>query len=183
MTSELMAAAVEIAEREKAARCVAILEEQVEAAFSAVGKYPQCQEYTVNYGEPPEQTIRSYISSLEAENARLKAEAERSQWQPIETAPEGETLMVERECGGFWWGARLGNIWRVKYGRDWPTVVDVIAWQYLPKSYKDALAPLPEPPAAPEPQVCEACGGSKLVKSDTSPCHVTCPTCNGTGAV
>ncbi len=49
------------------------------------------------------------------------------------------------------------------------------------EAYFKSLAGLPLPPEATEPVKCAACGGNWSIKSDTSPCFTTCPTCNGMG--
>lgn len=103
-------------------------------------------------------TLTAAIASLQAENARLKAE--RSQRQPIETAPKDGTAILV--LGGL----EFTSIHISRYDADnyskSPIPHFTSRWtsnrKYLSKNPPTHWMPLPEPPAAPEPQVCDECG-------------------------
>ena len=99
-------------------------------------------------------SLRAHIASLGAENKRLRDGLERIA-QTHFCNYDGSKPFISEHDSGYLTGVRDGH----RLASRWA---------------KEALA-------QPDPQKCGTCGGTRLVKSETSPCHVDCPDCNGTG--
>jgi hypothetical protein len=130
------------------------------------------------------------IASLQTENTRLKAEVERKDeigWL-VEWRTKTDTVWWGRsndpEMAGFGWTKDSNAALRFARKVDAEMYIEETGWtdgiEATEHSWP-ALAPLPEPLAAPEPQVCEACGGDGWVPPYNAIVKEKCPTCNGTG--